>query len=140
MHDRFIISGNQRNSVNAGLVVSLPIFDWGQAREQAAERRADAARSERELRVQAAQSALAPLAAQLASERERQHDLSERLVPLARNIVDQLETAVEGRLVPLGDLIQARRTLDELLVQEADSYADAFHALLSLSEQSGGEL
>jgi cobalt-zinc-cadmium efflux system outer membrane protein len=34
--------------------------------------------------------------------------------------------------VALGDVLQSRRTMSELLLEEADSYADAFDAYLEL--------
>ena len=74
---------------------------------------------------------------QLEQQRARQREISEQVLPRARDIVDQLERAVESRLVPISDLLQARRTLDELLLEEADSYADAFAALLALIAETG---
>jgi outer membrane protein, heavy metal efflux system len=137
MHDRFIVSGNQRNSLNFGVSVPLPLVDRGQARAAAAQSRAAALREEQQLRRSTAQAAIGQLQQELEAVRARQRQLSQTLLPKATEIVGELETAVKGRLTPLSDLIQARRTLDELLLQESDSYADAFHALLALTAQSG---
>jgi cobalt-zinc-cadmium efflux system outer membrane protein len=137
MHDRFIISGNQRNSLNMSVSVPLPVFDHGQARAQAAESRRNALEAEHQARYQAALATTPTLRKQLEQQRARQRELTGEVLPRARDIVSQLERAVESRLVPIGDLLQARRTLDELLIEEADSYADAFSALLGLLAETG---
>ena len=137
MHDRFVISGNQQNSLNVSMSLPLPVFDHGQARAQAAASRRDALEAEHEARYRAALATTPRLRRQLEQQRARQREISEQVLPRARDIVDQLERAVESRLVPISDLLQARRTLDELLLEEADSYADAFAALLALIAETG---
>ena len=137
MHDRFVISGNQRNSLNVSVTLPLPLFDHGQAHERAAESRRAALQEEHDLRYQAALATTPRLRRQLEEQRARQQRLSQDVLPRARDIVAQLERAVESRLVPVSDLLQARRTLDELLLEEADSYADAFSALLALLAETG---
>jgi cobalt-zinc-cadmium efflux system outer membrane protein len=138
-HDRFLVSGAQRNSFNLGVSVPLPLVDRGQARRAAALARAAALRQEQLLRRTTALAALDRLERELAAQRARQRQLSEQLVPNAAQIVSELEFAVRSRLAPISDLIQARRTLDELLLQESESYAGAFDTLLALAAQSGVE-
>ena len=55
----------------------------------------------------------------------------------ARAVVDDLERAANSRLLPFTDVIQARRTLDELLIEEADSYSDAFQTAVDLMAETG---
>jgi cobalt-zinc-cadmium efflux system outer membrane protein len=137
LHDRFVISGNQRNSLNVSVALPLPLFDHGQGRARAAESRRAALTEERARRLDAALATAPLLRDQLIAQRARQRELSSDVIPHAQAIVDQLEHAVENRLVPLTDLLSARRSLDELLVDEADSYADAFGALLALLAETG---
>jgi cobalt-zinc-cadmium efflux system outer membrane protein len=138
-HDRFLVSGSHRNSLNLGVSMPLPLVDHGQAREAAARARARALRAERMLRRKASLAALEQLQHELEAQRARQRQLSHTLVPNATRVVEQLEHAVRERLAPLTDLIQARRTLDELLLEESDSYAAAFDTLLALSAQTGAD-
>ena len=53
-------------------------------------------------------------------------------LPRAQGVLDDLERAASSRLISLTEVIQARRTLDELLFQEAASYADAYQASVDL--------
>ena len=63
------------------------------------------------------------------------------MLPRARAVLKDLERAVSGRLIPVTDLIQARRTLGELLLQETDALSDAFRASLDLmGELAIGEI
>jgi cobalt-zinc-cadmium efflux system outer membrane protein len=52
-------------------------------------------------------------------------------------VLDDLQRAASGRLIPFTDVIQARRTLDELLVEEADSYSDSFQTSVDLIAEMG---
>jgi Mn-containing catalase len=54
-------------------------------------------------------------------------------------VAADLEKAAATRLIPLTDVIQARRTLSELLVQEAESHGEAFRIAVHLvAESSAG--
>jgi cobalt-zinc-cadmium efflux system outer membrane protein len=132
LHDRFVISGNQMNSLNLGLSFPLPIFDHGQAMMAAARARQARFAAERRRRLAASEVRSQALRERVATQRARQHALSEQIIPRARTVLDEIERAAETRLVGLGDVLQARRTMSELLLEEADSYADAFDAYLEL--------
>jgi cobalt-zinc-cadmium efflux system outer membrane protein len=131
-HDRFVISGNQMNSLNLGVSFPLPIFDHGQAMIAAAKARQTRFAAERRRRLAASEVRSLALRERVATQRARQHALSEQIIPRARAVLDEIERAAQTRLVGLGDVLQARRTMSELLVEEADSYADAFDAFLEL--------
>jgi cobalt-zinc-cadmium efflux system outer membrane protein len=135
-HDRFIISGNQRNSFNVAVSVPLPLFDHGQAKEQAAEAAQHYLQAERRQRLERAE-----LQAQLLSERSelaraRCQSLERDVLPQARGVLISLEKAEAARLVSLTDVIQARRTVSELLIEEADSCGDAYDATIALLREA----
>ncbi len=132
MHDRFVIAGNQMNSLNLGLSVTLPLFDRGQGLRDAARARQTRAASERQRRIVASEARAEALMRRVEAQRQRQQALSADLLPRAAAVLAEVERAAETHLVALGDVLQARRTMSELLIEEADSYADAFGAALQL--------
>jgi cobalt-zinc-cadmium efflux system outer membrane protein len=136
LHDRFVISGNQRNSLNVGVSLPLTLFDHGQAKRQAADAARDSLRAERAARLQRARSQAALLTEQSALARSRCERLEQDLLPQARQVLTSLEQAETQRLVPLTDVIQARRTVSELLLEEAESCGDAYDATLALLQEA----
>ncbi len=136
VHDRFILSGNHRNSLNVGVSVPLPLFDHGQAKQVAAESAREALHSERERRLERARSQASLLAERSAFARNRCERLEREVLPQARSVLESLEKAEAARLVPLTDVLQARRTVSELLIEEADSCGDAYSATLALLREA----
>jgi cobalt-zinc-cadmium efflux system outer membrane protein len=132
LHDRFVISGNQMSSLSLSLSLPLPVFDRGQAQAQAAQAQARRLASERSKRLAAAQEQVPALAQRVDLERGRQLQLRDEAIPAARAIVSSLEDAAERRLTSLNELVQARRALRELLLEEANAYAAAYEARLEL--------
>lgn len=132
MHDRFTISGNQANSLNLGISVPLPIFDRGQALRDGARVKQARYAAERERRVAAGEARVQALLRRVEVQRARQRNLSAEILPRAQAMLADVERAADTRLVSLSDVIQARRTMNELLIEEADSYSDAFNAYLEL--------
>jgi len=132
VHDRFVISGNQRNSFNVSLSVPLTVFDRGQVHKRAAETAHQQLTDERERRIAAARARIPVLNERLTLQRSRCESLTEQILPMSRAVLSDLEKAVENRLIPLTDVIQARRTVSELLIEEAESCGDAYDATLEL--------
>ena len=58
--------------------------------------------------------------------------LEQEVIPRAERALSDLSRAGDRQLVPLTDVIQARRTLNDLLLDDADSTSDAFQAALAL--------
>jgi cobalt-zinc-cadmium efflux system outer membrane protein len=129
--DTFTLAGNQENSLSVGVSVPVPIFDHGQAQVQAADARRARFEAQRAETIRTGQTKIAALRELLRSQEQRQESI-ERVLPRARAVVDDLERAANGHLLPYTDVIQARRTLDELLIEEVDSYGDAFQTSLDL--------
>ncbi len=132
LHDRFLVAGNQLNSLNLNVSIPLPIFDHGQAMAAAAQARQTHYAAERRRRIAASEVRSRALRERVAAQRARQHALSDEIIPRARAVLLEIERAAETRLVGLGDVLQTRRSMSELLLEEAHSYADAFDAYLEL--------
>lgn len=129
-HD--LLTGNQLNSVGLAVSMPLPLFDHGQARLLAAQAAEQHLVRERERRIESARASLESLAQRVVTQRERCTSMSNETIPRARGVLRDLETAAQQRLIPVTDLIQARRTLSELFVQEADSCSAAYAAVLQV--------
>ncbi|HQP36538.1 MAG TPA: TolC family protein [Polyangiaceae bacterium] len=138
LHDRFVVSGNQQNSLNVAVAVPLPIFDRGQAMQQAAVSKAARLSSQRQLQIDAARARIPALRRTLEIQRSRGRAIETQMLPRARGVLRDLETAATNRLVPLHDVIQARRTVNDLMMDESDSLEAAFGAALELMLQLPG--
>ncbi|MFT3922790.1 MAG: TolC family protein [Myxococcales bacterium] len=136
LHDRFVVSGNQRNSVNAAISLPLPLFDHGQAKRAAAEAARRSLEQERQQLLQRAQRQAPLLAERSELARELCQRLEREILPQARGVLDNLEHAEASRLVSMTEVIQARRTVSELLLEEADSCGDAYQATLALLREA----
>ena len=132
MHDRFVASGNQQNSVNLSVSLPLTFFDHGQALRRAAEARVSRLDAVRTALVRTAPARVGALRDALVAQQQRQSAIDTQILPRARSVVTDLQRAADNRLIPLIDVINARRTLSELLIQQADSYDDAFNVSIDL--------
>jgi outer membrane protein, heavy metal efflux system len=138
LHDRFTVSGNQQNSFNLTVVVPLPVFDHGQAQAQAAVARQQRYAGQRVRLLDSARARIPALRATLEIQRSRGRKIATEMLPRARAVLGDLERAASNRLVALTDVIQARRTVQELTIDEADSIGSAFEASLDLISQLPG--
>ncbi len=132
LHDRFVASGNHVHSLAISLSFALPAFDRGQVRREAAVARERRLIAERDKRLAAATAQLPALAARAELERERRRALRDEAIPTAKLVVASFAQAAEQRLVSVAENIQVRRVLRELLLEEADAYADAYAAQITL--------
>lgn len=139
VHDRFLISGNQLNSLNVGVSVPLPVFDHGQYRRRAAESSRDLLGEEHARRLDVARRRIPPLEQRLALSEARCTRLEREIIPKALEVLQSLEQAVANRLLPLPQAIQSRRIASELVLEEADSCGDAYLAALELIRESPPE-
>lgn len=134
-HDRFVVSGNQQNSLSLSVSLPLPVFDHGQAGAQAADARRARAVERREKSVAAALARIPALGRRVEAQRQRKETLAREILPRAVSALRDIERAAESRLLPLTDVIQARRAVSELLIEEADAYRDAFDAAVELAAE-----
>ena len=120
LRDQFTISGNQLNSLFAGVSVPLPVFDHGQADAMEAAAAGEAAGRAHDLLRAQAEREIGALVAQAREAADRREALESSSLPLARQLVDTLQSAVQRGGASLGELLLARRTLGELLLAAAD--------------------
>lgn len=137
--DQFQISGNQRHSVNLSVAIPLPVFDGGRVRRAGALDKDARIAAQRRRILEGAAARIESLREVLASQKSRRDVLLTEMMPKARLVVADLERAASTRLIPLSDVIQARRTLVELLVQEAEAQGDAFETSMDLLAETSSE-
>lgn len=135
LYDRFVASGNQQHSVSVSLSLPLPLFDHGQAAAQAARSRQHRLDTHRSLLYTAGQAKILSLRQALLVGRQRLGVLQEQVLPRVQAILRNVTRAFEARAVPLTDVIQAQRSLDELLLQEASALGDVFRLSADLIEE-----
>lgn len=114
VHDRFVVSGNQQNSLFVGVSVPLNLFDRGQTDALAAESSARATTTARERLLAGLPKLVERLTLEFDSVEARQRKLRDESLPLAASIVDRLGAAVTRGAAPLQELLLARRAYAEL--------------------------
>ena len=135
--DQFIVAGNQHQSLMVGVSMPLPFFDHGQADARAASALAEAAGQAQLLLRAASIRDLSSLEQQRDAALARRSRLMERTLPLARDVVQRLESAVTRGGAPLPDLLLARRTLGDLRLDAADLDLFAFHLTVAQARAAG---
>ncbi len=136
-YDQFVISGNQRNSVFVGVSIPLPFLDRGQADKLEADSRQWSAVETRD-RLEAQATTRATRLDQARNVAvERRTRMREQTLPKARAIVRDLDLVVQRGGVSLQDLLIARRTLDELLLDAADLDREVFELEVELARVRG---
>ena len=126
VHDRFLVSGDQGNSLFVGVSLPLPMFDHGQADARVAEAALSTAARMRAILLEQAQTQLATVIQERGVVEQRRQRMREMTLPLAQSVVKRLEEVVRRGGAPLPELLLARRTLGELTAQAADLDLSAF--------------
>lgn len=138
VYDQFVISGNQLHSVGLNLSIPLPVFDRGQADVLAASVSAEAAaRAHAQLTAQA-QRELTALAAQHGAMEARRTRMRTQTLPQATQLVQRLEAAVKAGGASLLELLLARRTYGQLLLDAAELDLSAFRLAVAMERVSAG--
>lgn len=138
VYDTFFESGAQNKSINVGVAIPLPVFERGQADRAEASANLWAARRSRDIVTTQAQLEWPILLRQRDELQTRQARVRTTTLPMARAIVDRIGKAVTAGGAPIQDLLQARRTLGELLQDAADLDVANFEVSLALMRASGG--
>ncbi len=133
VRDEFVAAGNQENSLFAGVTVPLPVFDRGQADAMQAAASADAAGRTRSLLLAQAERDEEALGTQSRDLDSRRRVLQDSSLPLARHLVETLDRAVQQGGASISELLLARRTLGELLLDSADVQLLSFHVAAGLA-------
>lgn len=132
VHDQFVISGNQASSLELTLSLPIPLFDRGQSGVRAAAAAADGYAREWRARARQTEAVLPSLIERWAGQKQRRQQLLEVLIPKAQSVLGSVEHAYQTGLLSVADVIQARRTLLDLMLEEIDGLADAYAASLSV--------
>lgn len=132
VHDQFLLAGAQPSSLELTLMLPIPMFDWGQAGVRSALASAEGAAAERQARLQLSESLLPSLKTSWETQRLRRHQLLQLLIPKAQTVLGSVERAYETRLLSIADVIQARRTLLDLLFEEIEGLSDTYAAALTV--------
>jgi outer membrane protein, heavy metal efflux system len=135
--DQFVVSGSQKNSVGIAILVPLPLFERGQADAALALSAKSTAETTRRLRTQQTERDLTRLLDDFAALKERQRNMRQDYLPLARSLVERLTAAVKAGGTPLPELLLARRSLNELLSDSSDLDRSVFETALALRRLSG---
>lgn len=137
LRDQFVTAGNQRDSLGVSLTIPLPFFDHGQADALAASATAEAAeRAHAQLTAQAGRD-IAALTAQRQSVETRRERVRTQTLPQASNLVQRLEAAVKAGGASMLDLLFARRTYGQLVLDAADLDLAAFRLSVSMERVRG---
>jgi cobalt-zinc-cadmium efflux system outer membrane protein len=132
-HDTFVVSGNQADSLSITVAVPLNFVDRGQAQAQAADAKRSRYGSQRARLLMATEARVPALVDRLDAQRKRQDKLTTDALPHALSVLKDVQRTETAQLVPITELIQARRAVSELVLEQADSYSDAFSAALELA-------
>ncbi|HEY5957999.1 MAG TPA: TolC family protein [Polyangiaceae bacterium] len=132
IRDQFEVSGAQPSSLELSVSMPVPLFDHGQVGARAAGLTAEGYAAERRARTQVTEAVLPALIDRWSAQQHRRQQLLDELIPKAKSALHSVERAYETRLLSISDVIQARRTLLDLLLDEVDGLADAYSASLSV--------
>jgi cobalt-zinc-cadmium efflux system outer membrane protein len=140
VHDRFVISGNQQNSLFVGLSLPLPLFDHGQADERAAHVAALSTNQARERLLATAQAQLDRVEGAQKNVDARLKRLREQTLPLAVSVVERLDAAITRGAAPIQELLLARRSFAELLLTTNDLDRASFRLRVARARITGAGL
>ncbi len=136
-YDQFLVSGNQGKSVSIGASLPLPLFERGQTDQAQAAAAAFAAEQSRQLLLEQARRELTSLATQIERLRQRRASMQKEILPLARHVVESLTAALGTGGATLQDVLLARRTLGETLLDFVDLELAAVQAALQVRRVGG---
>ncbi len=109
-HDRFVVSGDNRNTLTFGVALPLPVFDRGQHDSSKALSRAVELRDTRTALLLQARADLSGLLTRKATLEKVQAALEKDSLPRSRSVLQSTQTAFDHGGVSLTDLLLARRT------------------------------
>ena len=135
-YDTFVESGNQRNSLGLGLQVPLPILDHGQADVLEAHSERSQLTQQRRTLLASARLDFDSALRERAIVRSRTQQIDAALTT-ARSVRDTIEKTVGGGGASMADVLIARRSYQEILLDRDDRDGDAYEAALKV-RQAGG--
>lgn len=109
-HDRFVASGDNRNTIMLGVALPIPIFDRGQHDSSKASSRAVELRDTRAALLLQARADLSGLLARKATLEGVLASIEHESLPRSSSVLQSTQTAFDHGGVSLTDLLLARRT------------------------------
>jgi outer membrane protein, heavy metal efflux system len=109
-HDRFVASGDNRNTLTFGVALPLPVFDRGQHDSSKALARAAELRDTRLSLLRQARADLSGLLTRKATLENVLHALEHESLPRSSSVLSSTQTAFDHGGVSLTDLLLSRRT------------------------------
>jgi cobalt-zinc-cadmium efflux system outer membrane protein len=109
-HDRFVASGDNRNTLTFGVALPLPVFDRGQHDSSRALSRAAELRDTRLVLLRQARADLSGLLTRKATLEKVLAALEHESLPRSSSVLQSTQTAFDHGGVSLTDLLLARRT------------------------------
>jgi len=110
VHDRFVVSGDNRNTLSLGVSLPLPVFDRGQHDAVKAENRALELRDTRAALLRDARADLYGLLTRKATLEKVTGALERESLPRSASVLASTQIAFDHGGVSLTDLLLARRT------------------------------
>lgn len=109
-HDRFVVSGDNRNTLTFGVALPLPVFDRGQHDSSRALNRAAELRDTRVALLLQARADLAGLLSRKATLEKVISSIERESLPRSSSVLQSTQIAFDHGGVSLTDLLLARRT------------------------------
>ncbi|MCA9671769.1 MAG: TolC family protein, partial [Myxococcales bacterium] len=138
-HDRYILSGSQRNSLMVGLALPLPIFDRGQHDSAKAIHQAAAIDAERARRAALARIQQHGLREQLRATLAALGRLERDALPRSRRVLKQSSQALARGQLSMTELLLVRRAHTGVLLSIVDARLAAHRLVNALRRTSGAD-
>jgi cobalt-zinc-cadmium efflux system outer membrane protein len=132
-YDTFVVSGNQRNSLGLGVQIPLPVLDHGQADILEAHSEKSQLAAERRALLRSAQLEFDSAVRERDIVRARTKQLDAAL-GTARSVRQTMEKTVGGGGASMADVLIARRSYQEILLDRDDLDGDAYEAALRVRQ------
>lgn len=136
-HDRFIVSGNQQNSLNLSISVPLPVFDRGQSDAERARATRENALATRDAIHSAARETLSRERGRLAVLDRQLLSLEKDAIPRAQAVVGRMEASARRGGASLQDVLLSRRALEELELDRIVAEAARYRSRLRIRRELG---
>ena len=130
--DRFLVSGNQGQSVSLTVSLPFPVFDRGQVAARTATEQRRATEDTMAAVTRGSTVELEHAVVQLELARHRVDHLQNKVLPRAQNVLERLQAAAARGGVPLQEVLLARRTLEDLRLERVDVVAHVNHLWLNI--------
>lgn len=132
-HDRFVASGDNRNTLTFGVALPLPVFDRGQHDSARALSRADELRDTRQALLLQARADLAGLLSRKGTLEKVLATTVRESLPRSSSVLQSTQTSFDHGGVSLTDLLLARRTHIALRLSLLDERFELFGVRTELS-------